>query len=206
MITTKGQLYQWDIGRIIEARLLKEQSIDEIHVYNGTTDYAIILDTWTDESKTKTYAKIPDLLLQSDNNMDIYVITTNEFGKHTTKHINVPVITRAKPDDYVYTEEELKTYARLEKRIEELGGMGKILPEVTEEDAGKVLTVSSEGKWVADILPIYTDDYTVIPKVRGQTLETKGKLMSEDLVVNPIPIYSTGNNSGGETVFIAKEI
>lgn len=206
MITTNGQLYQWDVGRTIEVHLLTGQSVDEIHIYNGTTDYALILDIWSNDNKTKTYARIPDSVLQSDNNVDIYAIIKNEYGKHTAKHINVPVITRTKPDDYVYTEEELKTYLKIEKRIEELASVGAILPEVTKKDVGKVLIVSSEGKWSADSLPTYDGEYSVTPKVNSQTMETEGKLMSDNLTINSIPYFDVKNQSGGNTIYIGEEV
>lgn len=51
----------------------------------------------------------------------------------------------------------------------------------------------------------YKGDYEVTPTLEGETLPTKQKLMEENLTVNPIPIYETSNNSGGTTVYIAKE-
>lgn len=120
MITTKGQLYQWDTGRLIEVYPVDNYKVDEIHVFNGTTKFAPVLETWIDEKNGRTYAKIPDVLLQSDNNMDIYAVMSNDLGEHTQKHINVTVLRRAKPEDYVYTETELETWKKLEKRIEEL--------------------------------------------------------------------------------------
>lgn len=62
------------------------------------------------------------------------------------------------------------------------------------------------------IVPIYKDvpqyegDYEVTPKVSEQTLPTAKKLMSEDLTIKEIPYFEVGNNSGGDTVYIAKEI
>ena len=53
--------------------------------------------------------------------------------------------------------------------------------------------------------PAYKGDYNVTPTVSGETLQTKYKYMEEDLVLKPIPIYETTNNSGGLTVYIAKE-
>lgn len=52
----------------------------------------------------------------------------------------------------------------------------------------------------------YTGDYTVTPKVEAQTLPTAKKLMADDLTVLGVPIYEVSNNSGGSTVYIAKEM
>ena len=52
----------------------------------------------------------------------------------------------------------------------------------------------------------YMGEYEVIPKVNEQTLYTKDKRMIDDVEIKGIPIYSTSNNSGGNTVYIAKEV
>ena len=53
---------------------------------------------------------------------------------------------------------------------------------------------------------LYQGDYVVTPKVDAQTIPTKGKVMAEDVTVKEIPIFRTSNTSGGNTVYIAKEI
>lgn len=55
-------------------------------------------------------------------------------------------------------------------------------------------------------VPLYEGDYEVTPKVSEQTLPTAEKLMSEDVTIKEIPYFEVGNNSGGDTVYIAKEI
>lgn len=52
----------------------------------------------------------------------------------------------------------------------------------------------------------YEGDYIVTPKVEQQTLDTKGAIMGDDLTILAIPYFETSNNSGGNTVYIAKEI
>lgn len=52
----------------------------------------------------------------------------------------------------------------------------------------------------------YEGSYEVIPMVNGQTMETKEKYMKDDVTVHPIPFFSVGNNSGGNTVFIGSEV
>lgn len=52
----------------------------------------------------------------------------------------------------------------------------------------------------------YTGSYEVTPKAySAQTLDTSGKVLSEDLVINEVPYYQTSNTSGGVTSYIAKE-
>lgn len=163
MITTKGQLYQWDTGRLIEVYPVDNYKVDEIHVFNGTTKFALVLKTWVDEKNGRTYAKIPDVLLQSDNNMDIYAVMSNDLGEHTQKHINVTVLRRAKPEDYVYTETEILRYAELEKRIEELekngtGNSGGSADAVISliKPLSSVLQRDENGELVIDEKGFYT--------------------------------------------------
>lgn len=51
----------------------------------------------------------------------------------------------------------------------------------------------------------YEGDYEITPKVEAQTVPTKNKVLVDDMTIKSIPIYKTSNNSGGTTVYIAKE-
>ena len=90
---------------------------------------------------------------------------------------------------------------------EQVGGTtgATALPTVTTEDNGKVLMVV-EGAWQANELPVYDGTYEITPTVEGYSLETAQKMMADDVTVNAIPFYEVGNNSGGNTVYIADEI
>lgn len=49
----------------------------------------------------------------------------------------------------------------------------------------------------------YQGDYTVIPKIATDIiLPTAQKSMAQDVTVKEIPVYVTGNESGGNTVII----
>lgn len=47
--------------------------------------------------------------------------------------------------------------------------------------------------------------YEVTPKVNGQMIETKDKLMYKDLIVGSIPYYEVSNSKGGTTIIIGVE-
>lgn len=53
---------------------------------------------------------------------------------------------------------------------------------------------------------VYDGSYDITPTVDGLTVETKDKYMLEDVDVNPIPFFSVGNTSGGNTVYIGSEV
>ena len=52
----------------------------------------------------------------------------------------------------------------------------------------------------------YDGDYEVTPKITLQTLETKNKIMTDDVVIKGIPYFETSNESGGNTIYIGDEI
>ena len=52
----------------------------------------------------------------------------------------------------------------------------------------------------------HSGSYEVTPKAhQTQTLDTSGKVLSDDLVIHEVPYYQTSNSSGGVTSYIAKE-
>lgn len=53
----------------------------------------------------------------------------------------------------------------------------------------------------------FDGNYEVTPKAfESQTLETKDKLMKENITIKEIPYWESSNQSGGKTAYIAKEV
>ena len=52
----------------------------------------------------------------------------------------------------------------------------------------------------------YKGAYEVTPKVEGQTMPTKDKVLIDDMTIKAIPFYKVSNTSGGNTVFIGNEV
>ena len=52
----------------------------------------------------------------------------------------------------------------------------------------------------------YEGDYNITPSVEVQKMETKNKIMLDDVTVNAIPYFDVSNTSGGSTVYIGKEV
>ena len=54
--------------------------------------------------------------------------------------------------------------------------------------------------------PVYDGEISLIPKARSDiVLETKDKIVKDDITVTKFPFYSTENPSGVEKDYIAKE-
>lgn len=84
------------------------------------------------------------------------------------------------------------------------GGEGGDLPG--GGTPGQVLTRTEAGCAWRD-LPVYEGETVVTPKAGEETtLETAGKYLEENLRVKEIPQYSVGNDAGGTTFIIGKEL
>lgn len=70
-----------------------------------------------------------------------------------------------------------------------------------------VLQDGFENVQVVTVAPDpYTGTYDVTPKVDAQTLPTARKTMMQDVIIKAIPYYEVTNDSGGSTVYIAREL
>lgn len=144
-----GTLWQWDTGRKIIVTLDEGSTIDKIQYYNGTSDLAYTGTTEYD-GEGILLSPIPDFLLQSSNNLTIYLMTTDEDGIKTQESITLKVNRRGKPEDYVYTEEEALTYKRMQEEFAMLqknfGELESDVDEFMEEYGDKAL--AQIDKWL----------------------------------------------------------
>lgn len=107
-------LYQWDTGRTINV----DGSCTQLHFSN--VGYGVSVDVDVDTA-TNT-AKIPDALLTVHGLLYVYGFIGNSGNGYTKVAQVFDVKPRPKPADYVYTEDELKTYEELEAKIQEIDG------------------------------------------------------------------------------------
>lgn len=168
MISIKdGKLYQWDTGRIVMCKAPEGMRIDEIHLDNYTTKNAIILDTYLEGDYV--CAKIPDVVLQKLNPINIYTVMRVEEHEKTIESSQFNIIQRKKPEDYVYEEEEILRFEKLEEKIEELeqkieniepgGGGGGGNVEITAESIKEALGyVPANEEVVNKALESYIND------------------------------------------------
>ena len=118
-----GRLYQWDIGR--EVIIKPRTEINEVHLAHPNDAEALVLKVNILEKGIYS-ASIPNILLQSPENIVIYAVNNNV----TVEKCMANVIEREKPVDYVYTETEVKRWEDLEKKVIE--GIGYYKPIVDE--------------------------------------------------------------------------
>lgn len=57
-----------------------------------------------------------------------------------------------------------------------------------------------------EVQDVYAGDYEVTPKVtREQTLETKRKVMKDNVTVKKMPQFEVSNDAGGKTLILGDE-
>ena len=198
MISIKdGKLYQWDTGRIVMCKAPEGMQIDEIHLDNYTTKNAIILKTYLEGDYV--CAKIPDVVLQKLNPINIYTVMRVENDEKTIESSQFNVIQRKKPEDYVYEEEEILRYDTLEEKIKELeekienfepGGGGGGNVEITAESIKEAL-----GYVPADKEKIETPDYSAAEGEKGHILN---RPFYEDVTIGELLPATTVGNEGSE--------
>lgn len=104
-------LTQWDTDRwiLIHPEIAQLQPF-EVHVANKSNPQALVVNVEKGE-RGCYHAPIPNILLQSGDVIKVWVMVESENGRRNAVCERVfPVAKRPKPQDYVYTETEVKTY------------------------------------------------------------------------------------------------
>ncbi len=141
----RESFYQWDIDRKL---IVENESIKEVHFCNCSDSNSIVCETYQENGLT--LVNVPNILLQQIWNINVYGYATTD--DHTRYGTLFNVIPRSKPADYVYTETEIQTWDKLEKRIEALeqgggGGGGTYIAE-PEIYVGEEEPTGSELIWI----------------------------------------------------------
>lgn len=136
---TRNYLYQWDLNQ--KVIVVDNDSVNEVHFVNeGQNDNALIVEV-KEDSKAR-YAEIPNILLQSGDNIGAYEHCENN-GEYTFRKYLLEVIRRPKPADYVYTETEIKSYEALKSDLDnkidapQTANVGDVLTVEEVDDEGK---------------------------------------------------------------------
>lgn len=138
----KEFLYQWDINQRI---IVLEDTVDEVHFNNRISEEALIVEVYTENGNR--YANIPNILLQEDWAIKVYMVS----GDYVKEYDSIVVNGRVKPADYVYEETEVKNYEELEKRIAAL--------EQNTIDLSEYATKSYVSDAIGAITDIDLEDY-----------------------------------------------
>ena len=144
----RSTFYQWDIDRKL---IVNDASINEVHFCNRTGECSLVSEVYEEDGLR--LANVPNVLLQMDWPIKVYGYDTN----HTRYCENYIVVKRSKPEDYVYTEEEIHLWDELAARVEEIEKNG-----VSEEDiAFAVSNYLEENPVEVDLTGYATEEYVI---------------------------------------------
>ena len=144
----RNYLWQWDKGQ----RLLLSgvEAGTQVH-FSSETDTepnALVVASYADNGEV--YADVPNILLQISGRIFVYIYKDSGNEGHTEVKWQIAVYPREKPEDYVYTETEVLSYAALEERVKALedggtSGVGTISTEIEKLEKRQTLRVHLYG-------------------------------------------------------------
>ena len=111
--------YQWDINQKL---IVADNSITEVHFSNRSDNLSLVRDIYNEGDLRVVF--VPNVLLQTNWPIKVYAYRKD----HTEVSQTFKVIAKAKPEDYVYTPDEVKTWEELNDRVTALEKSG-ISPE-----------------------------------------------------------------------------
>ena len=128
--------WQWDMGH----RLILEGAAPgvEVHYANSLSENA--LTTVAYAAGEQVVADVPNILLQEALCISVYV-----YAGQTMHTACIGVVARAKPDGYIYTPTEIKSWEQLENRIEVMEQGGQNVALTSPNGTVYMLAVNDEG-------------------------------------------------------------
>lgn len=151
----RTHFYQWDM----DCKLIVDSgSVLAVHFCNRTSDYSLVCNVYKQDGQY--LVNVPNILFQNDRDIHVYAYD----GEHTLYEEKYKVMTRSKPADYVYREDEVLTWAKLDQRMTDLEN-----------------TVSAEG-----IAQAVQDYLTKNPVEAGATQEQVNQINANTSSINDI--------------------
>lgn len=186
-------------------------TVEEVHCHNKTTDDAVTLII--DNSCDTVTCKIPDTFLTTSNDLVFYAVMKDDTGKYTTESAMFKIHKRPKPDDYVYTEDEIKTWESIRANIDKLERDVKNLSEngnvnltgvvksvngtVPDENGNVEITIPDSGGNV-DLTTVANTMPSSVPAMGDNTTDDseaiQALLDTEDYVYLPKGTYYIAKN------------
>ena len=107
----RKEFYQWDLNRKL---IVEDKSMTQVHFSNLTDSISLIRDVY--EVNGMYLVDVPNILLQENWDIKVYGYDSS-YTKYSTVY---NVVARARPENYVYTDEEQLIWDQLDQRIDEL--------------------------------------------------------------------------------------
>ena len=140
--------FQWDFGQRL---VVEDPEVDKVHFCNKTKDCSLVCDVYDEDGLR--LVNVPNILLQDTFLIRAFACLVEGETSYFAKNVQVfKVIGRTKPEDYVYTEEEIKNWTTMGERITELEARLVVAEEkiaIVEEGADGIVAVVTEAKEAA---------------------------------------------------------
>lgn len=118
---TAESLYQWDVGQVVKIYGLSLARVPEIHFKNSAMDGAIVKQATMSKTGIITVS-VPNSLLQKPCRITAYVCIWENGTFSTEYKVEIPVIARAKPNDYTLEadDDEIYSFNELENTVKNM--------------------------------------------------------------------------------------
>ena len=127
-----GHLWQWDRGREIEIEVTEKYTINELRI--GKSGDQIIFKKTIEAPASRLTVLLPDSLLTDTRNIVIFAVIADYSQIQTVDSGFIPVKRQIKPENYVFTEEEQRTWEELEQDLEDFKKQAELELELTEQN------------------------------------------------------------------------
>ena len=105
----RKHFYQWDINQ----KLVVGKEAKFVHFYNEVAENSLVVEV------VDGFADVPNIYLTETWTIHAFA----HDGEKVLGAAAFEIVPRAKPDDYVYTQTEVKTWEELDKKIDKLVGI-----------------------------------------------------------------------------------
>ena len=129
----RDKLWQWDLNQKL---VIDNDKVNEVHFCNGTDTCALVCEVY--ELDGVRVVNVPNIILQSDFNINAFAFVTDNDGCYTEYKQVFKVMPRSKPADYVYTETEVKRYEDFEERLARLEAQEVVTKEYVDNAIGDI--------------------------------------------------------------------
>ena len=155
----RDRLYQWDVDAKLRIDDKVTPAIDEVHFRSKYSKANVLVPAKVMNDEEGPYVIVPNELLQTGYNLVAYAYCC--ATGNTRYEQEITVMARPKPENYVYSGEEVKTWEALAKQIDEMKEQGTGVNVTGGAAIGQMIVVKAvdeKGKpteWEAVDKPVH---------------------------------------------------
>lgn len=184
----RESFFQWDLDRKV---IVEEESITEVHFCNYKSNNSLVCEVY--EENGIRFANVPNVLLQETYDLYVYA-----YDKNFTKYqYRFKIIPRIKPSDYVYTETEIYSYHKLEKRIDDIEAKG-ISDEQLQRNLDSYFEKNPIEVPIVDLTGYATEEYVnnAVNNIEIPTVDLSDYAKKSEIPTVPTKVSELNNDVG----------